>query len=156
ESRRATLVGTTKLPDAHRWADILQGEVAKGIDPVESNRTERAKQSKRGKFKTIAAEYIKRESPRERSMDQRIAILNRLVYPEIGDKIAAKLKRSDIVALLDKIEDEHGAPMADNTLMVIRRICNWHAARDDEFRSPIVRGMGRSNPGERARTRILT
>src|SRR5262249_2915666 len=50
----------------------------------------------------------------------------------------------------------HGAPMADNTLMVIRRICNWHAARDDEFRSPIVRGMGRSNPGERARTRILS
>jgi integrase len=89
-------------------------------------------------------------------MNQRIAILNRLVYPEIGDKVAAKLKRSDIVALLDKIEDEHGAPMADNTLMVVRRICNWHAARDDEFRSPIVRGMGRSNPSERARTRILT
>jgi integrase len=156
ESRRATLSGTTKLSDAHKWADIIQGEVAKGIDPIENNRTERAKQSKRGKFKSIAAEYIKRESARVRSMDQRIAILNRLVYPEIGDKIAAKLKRSDIVALLDKIEDEHGAPMADNTLMVIRRICNWHAARDDEFRSPIVRGMGRSNPGERARTRILT
>lgn len=156
ESRRASLSGTTKLPDAHKWADIIQGEVAKGIDPVESNRTERAKQSKRGKFRTIAEEYIKRESGRVRSMDQRIAILNRLVYPEIGDKVAVKLKRSDIVALLDRIEDEHGAPMADNTLMVIRRICNWHAARDDEFRSPIVRGMGRSNPGERARTRILT
>jgi hypothetical protein len=54
ESRRATLIGTTKLPDAHKWADILQGEVAKGVDPVASNRTERAKQSKRGKFRTIA------------------------------------------------------------------------------------------------------
>ena len=75
-------------------------------------------------------------------MDQRIAILNRLVYPEIGNKQATKLKRRDIVALLDKIEDQHGAPMADNTLMVVRRICNWHAARDDDFRSPIVRGWG--------------
>jgi integrase len=157
ESRRASLSGTTKLPDAHKWADIIQGEVAKGIDPVEMNRTEKAKQhSKKGKFKAIAEEYIKRESAKVRSMDQRIAILNRLVYPKIGDKIATKLKRSDVVALLDKVEDEHGAPMADNTLMVIRRICNWHAARDDEFRSPIDRGMGRSNPGERARTRILT
>jgi integrase len=144
------------LPDAHKWADILQGEVARGADPVSNKKTERAEQSRRGKFRTVAEEYIKRESARVRSMDQRIAILNRLVYPEIGDKVAAKLKRSDIVALLDKIEEEHGAPMADNTLMVVRRICNWHAARDDEFRSPIVRGMGRSNPGERARTRILS
>ncbi len=156
ESRRASLNGATKLPDAHKWADILQGDIARGVDPVAKKRTDKAAQSKRGKFRTIAEQYVKRETAKVRSMDQRIAILKRLVYPEIGDKQAAKLKRSDIVALLDKIEDKHGAPMADNTLMVVRRICNWHAARDDDFRSPIVRGMGRSNPGERARTRILS
>jgi hypothetical protein len=85
--------------------------------------------------------------------------LDRLMFAEgpkvLGDKHITKLRRADIVALLDKVQDERGAPMADNTLMVIRRICNWHAARDDEFRSSIVRGMGRSNPGE-TRTRILT
>jgi integrase len=156
QSRRATLIGTTKLPDAHRWADILQGEVARRGDPVAKRRTDRAQESKRGKFWTIAEEYMKREGAKLRSMDQRRAILNRLVYPEIGDKHITKLRRADIVALLDKVQDERGAPMADTTLMVVRRICNWHAARDDEFRSPIVRGMGRSNPGERARTRILT
>jgi integrase len=32
----------------------------------------------------------------------------------------------------------------------------WHAARDDKFRSPIVRGMGRTKAKERARSRILT
>jgi hypothetical protein len=101
ESCRASLSGTTKLLDAHKWADIIQGEVAKGIDPVESKRAEKARQSKRGKFKTIAEEYIKRETPKVRSMDQRVAILNRLVYPEIGEKTASKLKRSDIVSLLD-------------------------------------------------------
>ncbi len=58
--------------------------------------------------------------------------------------------------LLDEIEDQRGAPMADHVLMVLRRIMNWHATRDDEFRSPIVRGMSRSNASERARTRILT
>jgi integrase len=156
ESRRASLSGTTKLPDAHKWADILRGEVARGADPVAKKKTERAAQSKRGKFRTIAEEYMKREGAKVRSMDQRRAILNRLVYPEIGDKQAVKLRRGDIVALLDKIQDGHGAPMADSALMVVRRICNWHAARDDEFRSPVVRGMGRSNPGERARTRVLT
>jgi integrase len=156
ESRRASLSGTTKLTDAYKWADIVKGDIARGGDPVEKKRTDRAAQSKRGKFKTIAEEYVKRESPRVRSMDQRIAVLKRLVYPETGDKVATKLKRSDIVSLLDKIEDRHGAPMADQTLMVIRRICNWHATRDDEFRSPIVRGMGRTDPDVRARTRILS
>jgi len=155
ESRRASLSGTTKLADAHKWADIVQGEIAKGGDPVLKRRAEKAEQSKRGKFKTIAEEYLKREGHKLRSLHYRTLILNRLVYPEIGDKIAAKLKRSDIVALLDKVEDESGASMADGVLMVVRRICNWHAARDDDFRSPIVRGMSRTNPDERARSRKL-
>jgi integrase len=32
---------------------------------------------------------------------------------------------------------------------------NWHALRSDDFRSPIVRGMGRVNPKKRARVRVL-
>jgi integrase len=35
-------------------------------------------------------------------------------------------------------------------------VFNWHASRDDDFRSPIVRGMGRVKPRERARERTLT
>lgn len=151
DSRRASLSGTTKLPDAHKWADILQGDVAKGVDPVEKKKADRVAQSKKGKFRTIAEDYVKREASKVRSMDQRKTILDRLIYPVIGDKVAVKLKRSDIVALLDSIEDNHGAAMADGALMVVRRICNWHAARDDDFRSPIVRGMDRSNAAGRAR-----
>jgi hypothetical protein len=155
DSRRASLTGTTKLADAHKWADIIQGDVARGDDPVAKRKSERAEQSKRGKFKTIAEQYVKREASKIRSMDQREAILTRLVYPVIGNKIINKLKRSDIVSLLDQIEDENGAGMADATLMVVRRICNWHAARDDEFRSPIVRGMARTDPAKRSRERTL-
>jgi integrase len=151
DSRRASLSGTTRLPDAHKWADILQGDIAKGVDPVEKKKADRTAQSKKGKFRTIAEDYVKRERSKVRSMDRREAILDRLVYPVIGDKVAVKLKRSDIVALLDGIEDNHGAGMADSALMVVRRICNWHAARDDDFRSPIVRGMGRGNTAGRER-----
>jgi integrase len=156
ESRRASLSGTTKLADAHKWADIIQGAVAKGADPVAKRKAEKAEQSTRGKFRTIAEEYVKREKSKLRSMNQREAVLKRLVYPAFGDKPMDQIKRRDVVALLDEIEDDRGAPMADLTLMVIRRVMNWHAARDDDFRSPIVRGMGRSNPGERARERTLS
>ena len=155
-SRRASLSGTTKLPDAHKWADIIQGEVAKGTDPVAKKRVEKAERSVRGKFRTIADQYMKRERPKLRSMDQRLAILKRLVYPILGDKPIDQIRRRDIVALLDQIEDKRGATMADAVLMIIRRIMNWHAARDDDFRSPVVRGMSRSNASERARKRTLT
>jgi integrase len=33
---------------------------------------------------------------------------------------------------------------------------NWHAARDENYSSPIVRGMRRTNPKETERKRILT
>src|SRR5262249_54987890 len=36
------------------------------------------------------------------------------------------------------------------------RLFNWHTSRDDEFRSPIVRGMSRTSQKERARKRVLT
>ena len=46
--------------------------------------------------------------------------------------------------------------MADRTLAVVRAAINWHAIRDEDFISPIVRGMARTKPKERARERTLT
>jgi integrase len=60
------------------------------------------------------------------------------------------------VRLLDKIEDENGPVMADRVLAILGRLFSWHASRSEDFRSPLVRGMRRSNPTERARTRVLT
>ena len=57
--------------------------------------------------------------------------------------------------MLDEIEDRNGAVMADRVLAVVRRILAWHAVRVDDFRSPIVRGMARTKPKERARERVL-
>ena len=44
--------------------------------------------------------------------------------------------------------------MASLTLAYLRRLMNWHAARSDDFRSPIVRGMGRGVTTKR--DRVLT
>jgi integrase len=46
--------------------------------------------------------------------------------------------------------------MAHLTLAFVSKLFNWHASRDDEFKSPIVRGMGRVKPGEHARDRVLS
>jgi integrase len=66
------------------------------------------------------------------------------------------IRRSDIVRLLDAVEDERGPVAAEKVLAFLRRVFNWHALRSDDFRSPIVRGMSRVRASERARARILT
>jgi integrase len=46
--------------------------------------------------------------------------------------------------------------MAHLILAYMSKLSNWHAGRHDDFRSPIVRGMGRINAKERARSRVLS
>ena len=77
----------------------------------------------------------------------------RLVYPILGARPIDSIRRIDVVRLLDQIEDERGPVMANRTLGILNRIMNWHASRTDDFRSPLIRGMGRI---EQARSRVLT
>jgi integrase len=105
-------------------------------------------------LRAVCEEYLTRSTLRTKAW--RRAVLERVLYPVLGAKPIADVRRSDIVALLDRIEDQRGGPMADQTLAIIRRVMNWHASRSDEFRSPIVRGMARTKPKERARERTLT
>jgi hypothetical protein len=90
-------------------------------------------------FKAICEEPLRRTTIRSKAFSART--LERLVYPKIGARLIGDIKRSEIVRLLDKIEDERGPVMADKTLGIVRRIMNWHTGRSDDFRSPIVRGM---------------
>jgi integrase len=66
------------------------------------------------------------------------------------------LQRSDIKTMLAEIAKEHGPVMADRVLAYVRKAFNWHMINDDNFKSPIVRGMARTKPKQRARKRILT
>ena len=56
---------------------------------------------------------------------------------------------------LDTVEDSSGPIAADYVLSVVRGLCNWYAARHENYSSPIVRGMRRTDPKARARARIL-
>ena len=65
------------------------------------------------------------------------------------------LKRSDVTRLLDGIQEKHGARQADVVLAIVRKMMNWHATRVDDYRSPVVQGMNRSNGDDRKRKRFL-
>jgi integrase len=154
-SRRLTLdAGALSLDAAKREARKHLGEIAKGGDPLTERRRESAAAS--DTLRAITESYFRREGKRIRTMDERRRTLERLVLPSFGARPIEDIGRADIVRLLDKIEDTSGPVMADRTLAYLRKVMNWHATRSDKFRSPIVRGMARTKPGERARDRILS
>jgi integrase len=153
-SRRMTIDGVLPLDQARKQAKKLLGKVADDKDPLGERREKVA--AEKDTLQAVAEEYLKRESKNLRTADQRRAILERAVYPKLGTRYVGDIKRSEIVRLLDQIEDDRGPVMADMVLAILRRIFTWHASRSDEFRSPIVRGMARSKPKERARERILS
>jgi integrase len=80
----------------------------------------------------------------------------RFVKPAIGKETIYGVRRSQVAEMLDWIEDESGPIMADRTLAYLRKAFNWYAARDDRFVPPIVKGMARTKPRERARDRVLS
>jgi integrase len=134
--------------------------LAQGNDPAAAKRAIKEEQRREAlavedTFRAVSERFLKIEGPRLRSVLVRRQQLERLIYPEIGDRAVADIKRSEIVKLLDKIEERSGPAMAQAVLSIIRRTMSWHATRSDDFRSPIVRGMGRVNAKERVRERTL-
>jgi len=167
------------LEQARKEARKVAGDVERGVDPLEQTREERRKAEEARRkaeaaatttLKAICEDFLVREggmtrdaegnatfNGKLRSAKERLQTFERLVYPEkIASQQIDDLRRSELVKLLDKIEDNSGPRMAHVTLAYLSRAFNWHASRDDTFRSPIVRGMGRVKPRERAGKRTLT
>jgi integrase len=148
--RRARMtLGTypaTSLAAARGRANEVRGSLEAGKNP----------RAKPDTFRAICEEWFAREGAKLRSSGPRKAALERLIYPVLGNRPIADIRRSDIVRAFDGIEDASGPVMADRTLAYVRKVMNWHAARSDDFRSPIVPDMARTKPKERERSRTLS
>ena len=108
-------------------------------------------------FRAVAEEWLKRHVAAKglRSRAEIERVLLKSIYPFWARRSFAGLRRSDVAALLDKVEDESGPSSADHVLAIIRGIANWYATRHDDYASPFVRGMRRTDPETRTRSRIL-
>jgi hypothetical protein len=108
-------------------------------------------------FGAVAANWIKRhvEPNGLRSGKEIKRLLDRHILPVWRDREFIAIKRSDVAALLDHVEDEHGARQADYCLNVVRSIMNWFAARHDDYDADRARHApaiaARAKPDPRAR-----
>ena len=78
-------------------------------------------------------------------------IVGKYIVPKLGDRVFVAVRRSDIAALLDDIATDNGKAQADQVLKVFSAIASWWSKREDDYRSPIVRGMRRGNATKRGR-----
>ena len=108
-------------------------------------------------FEAVARDWLKRHvaAKRLRSEKQITRLLELHVFHFWKGRPFLSIRRSDVTALLDDVEDDHGARQADAVLTVIRSIMNWFATRHDDYQPPIIKGMRRQNPKEQVRERIL-
>jgi Arm DNA-binding domain/Phage integrase central domain len=146
--------GSITPEQARELAKKRAGEVAEGKDPAEQRHV--AKTAASSTLNALLDEFLARHVRKNlRSADEIERAFRVYVRPHIGSRSIYALRRRDIVQLLDKIEDQNGPVMCDRVLAHLRKAFNWQATRDDQFNSPIVKGMARTKPKDRARKRIL-
>jgi integrase len=146
------------------WHTIGSTELYKVEEARELARTAikaiKAGESRAGpqSFEAVAELWLERhvEAKGLRTALQIRQYLNLHILTEWKSRDFEAIRRSDVAALLDKIQDSSGPVAADKVLAHISSLCNWYAARNDKYSSPIVRGMSRSNARGRARERILS
>jgi integrase len=144
------------LQAARRKAAEALELLAKGVDPAAEKARYKPAAGADETFASIATQCFTREKKRLRSAARSLKDLQRLAFPTLGSKPIVSIKRSDVMRLLDHIEDTSGPVAADAILAHVSKTFNWWATRSDEFRTPLVRGMRRTNGRERARDRVLS
>jgi len=158
------LHGSITPEQARNLAKKRAGEVADARDPAAELQSVRAESARAALavintvnvvLDSFLSEYV-RGSDALRSANQIERAFELYVRPRIGEKSIYDLQRSDIKEMLTEIAREHGPVMADRVLAYVRKAFNWQMVSDDHFKSPIVRGMARTKPKQRARKRTLT
>jgi integrase len=160
------LHGSITPDQARTLAKKRAGEIADDKDPAVERQKARAAGG--NTLKAVLESYMAIECGMKRDADgkatfhgkvrsapQKLDAFERLIYPAIGNTPINDLTRLEINQTLDKITKESGPVMADRALAHLRRALNWYAVRTDDFRSPIVKGMARTKPKQRAGKRVL-
>jgi integrase len=152
------LHGNVTAEQARVQAKVAAGAVAAGRDPVAEEQKARA-DAERAAGETVNAAldaFLHHHARRLKSAERIKRAFDAHVRPRLGTRSIYSLRRSDITAVLDATDENSGPVMADKLLSHLRKAFNWQAARDDEFKTPLVPGMARTKPKERARKRTLT
>jgi integrase len=151
------------------WATIGSADVL-GIEDARDKARKAIGRIKEGKraiepppvapksYQAVAKEWLELYVVKQKKLRSRPEIerlLKKFVFPVWGKRDFVSVRRRDANDLLDNIA-KNSEWNADHVLSIIRKIANWYATRDEDYESPFVKGMRRTNPEARERSRTLT
>lgn len=133
----------------------LLAKVKSGIDPQAEKQAARAGKASEITFAELAARWLERYA-KEQTRDWRNTnrMLDHDVLPFWRGRDIKSLKKSDVIALLDRVTDRGAKVHANRVLSAVRSMLNWAVGRDLLEANPCV---GVRPPGaEVARDRVLS
>jgi integrase len=128
---------------------------SQGVDPVQHDRARKqaALNKSEGTLNAVADRYLDLAAAKLRSKAYYENTLARHILPKLGERFIGEIKRSEIAAVLDHVEQKSGAAAADAAKRVLNALMNWYQDRS-EFTNPMARMRARLKPIDRARTHI--
>jgi integrase len=159
-----TFVAVARAPSGKQMWHTIGASSLYSINEAREKAREAIKAIKDGKdhsgpqtFEVVADEWFKRHVEGKGLIGSRNFrhFLDRHLIPAWSGRDFTSIRRGDVSKLLDSIQDSSGAVSADFALATIRMVCNWYATRHENYESPIVKGMRRSDPKKHARDRTL-
>src|SRR3984957_4243156 len=149
------------LANARRRAQEALGGVPGGKNPAAEKKAAREAQkaasSTADRVETVAESFIEKYVKRnvgESWAREAERLLTKEINPKFGSKRLSEVKKSDVHDLLDEIVDRGAPIVANRTLAVFRRLCNWAIERGIIALSPCDKI--KAPAAEESRDRVLS
>ena len=144
------------LEAARAAAKAVLADIATGIDP-KVKRAEAEREAARAKANTVdevCALFVERYAkPKNRSWKETDRILKLDVIPRWSGRPIEKIKKRDIIDLLDALVDRGSPTMANRVLACVRKLFGWCVERGIIEHSPVTGIKAPSR--ETSRDRVL-
>lgn len=117
------------LEKARGVARTALEDVAKGSDPADNKKA--ARERRLDDLGAVAELFVEKHAkPNNKSWKNQARRLEMHVTPHWGRRPIDTITKRDVVLLLEKIAEQSGPYVAEDTLKVVRKMFNWAADRD--------------------------
>jgi integrase len=121
------------LARARKLATEALGDLVSGVHPKEREREQLLAEAKRqvNTFAALADEFLRRPAAaKQRTASAIEKNIKRHLIPRWGTRIAAEIKRSDVIAMLEEIDEKSGPYMAAKALALASSIYRFGITRE--------------------------
>ena len=162
---REATIGTSQdgftVEKARAIAKELAGLVARGLDPRDEQTRRQKAQEIEDQAPTVAEAFdaYKRDAAfkRLRTKDERRRFFENWILPELGTEKLKEVGRTAVSKILANIgRKSNSVHVAHKAARYLSAFFNWQVLQDENFRSPMVKGMDTYSPRDHARERTLS